>query len=102
VALLSPRLVTAAAVAVLTPAYAWFATGLYPFTWPALAVTVTGGVAVLATGRRRGTRVRAREAKPPVAKAGLVVWAVLLLALGAAGRVGPAPNSHRSAKQSPS
>ena len=81
-ALLPPRLVTAAAVAALAVAYAWFATELYPFTWPALAATLAGGAAVLTAGRRRATPVRAREAKPPASNAGTVVWVVLLLALG--------------------
>ena len=81
--LLPPRLVTAAAVAALAVAYAWFATGLYPFTWPAVAATMTAGAAVLMAARRRGTPVRAREANPPVSWAGTVVWVVLLLALGA-------------------
>jgi hypothetical protein len=83
VALGSPRLVTAAAaVAALAVAYAWFATGLYPFTWPAVAATMAAGVAVLGVGRWRGTPVRARERKPG-ANAGTVVWVVLALALGA-------------------
>ena len=73
---------TAAAVAALAVAYAWFATGLYPFTWPALAATLAGGAAVLTAGRRRATPVRAREATSG-SGAGTVVWVVLALALGA-------------------
>jgi hypothetical protein len=90
---LSPRSVTAAGLATLAAAYAWFATGLYPFTWPALAGTVTGGVAVVALVRLRGTPVRALgppgargcppRQQPPCPKAGAFVWALLVVALGA-------------------
>jgi hypothetical protein len=80
---LSPRFVTAAGPVTLAAvvAYAWFVTGLYPFTWPALAGTVTGGVAVVAVARRRGTPVRALE--PACSPAGAFIWALLVLALGA-------------------
>jgi hypothetical protein len=64
-------------------AYAWMVTALYPFTWPALAGTVTGGAVAVAAGRRRGTPLRAGPASPPVPAAGAVVWGLLLLALGA-------------------
>jgi hypothetical protein len=77
------RLVTAAGVAALTAAYAWFVTGLYPFTWQALAGTFTGGVAVVAAVRQRGARRRAMDPKTAGWRAGAVVWAVLFLALGA-------------------
>ncbi len=77
------RLATAAGVAALTVAYAWFVTGLYPFTWPALAGTITGGVAVVAAARQRGTPRRALDPKAAGWRAGAAVWAVLFLALAA-------------------
>jgi hypothetical protein len=88
VVLPSSRFTTAAGLATLAAAavYAWMVTALYPFTWPALAGTVTGGVAAMAAGaaaRRRGTPDRALQAKPRASNGGALVWALLLLAFAA-------------------
>lgn len=74
------RLGAVAVLAVLI-AYGWWATGLRPFTAPALVVTLATGGVVLAVGARTGRR-RSGETSPPAA-AGLAVWGVLVLALAA-------------------
>ncbi|HEX2179857.1 MAG TPA: hypothetical protein VHL54_10145, partial [Actinomycetota bacterium] len=73
-----------AALAVLV-IYGWWATGLRPFTAPALVVTLATGGVVLAVGARTGRRRPGGTEKPspPVAAAGLAVWGVLVLALAA-------------------
>jgi hypothetical protein len=63
--------------------YAWFVTGLYPFTWPALAATMAAGVVVVAAARRGATPLRVLEPKAASWHTGAVVWAMLFLALGA-------------------
>ncbi len=57
-------------------AYAWWAAGLRPFTWPALAAVGVAGAAVIVSGT-----IRARERAVSAAD-GAVVWAVLLVVLG--------------------
>ena len=61
-------------LAVVTALYAWWAAGLRPFTWPALAAVGAAGIAVilLGTARRRET-----AALPD----GALVWAVLVALL---------------------
>jgi hypothetical protein len=71
------------AVLAALPAYGWWATGLRPFTTPALAVTLATGALVLAAGARAGWG-RQRPAGEPnraTPTAGIWVWAVLVLAL---------------------
>jgi hypothetical protein len=62
--------------AVVAVGYAWVATGLQPFTRPALVATLGGGVAAVLVGRRLS---------PPAAPAALVggawLWAALAGAL---------------------
>jgi hypothetical protein len=55
-------------------AYAWWAAGLRPFTWPALvAVGLAGLAAMLAGTRRRRTDTAGTD--------GAMVWGVLLILL---------------------
>lgn len=54
--------------------YAWWATGLRPFTWPALAAVAVAGVAAIGVGARR-RRV------PALVPGGAVTWAVLVALL---------------------
>jgi hypothetical protein len=68
-----------ASALVAAAAYAWWASGLRPFTAPALLATMAAGVVAIVVGTRRRS-----PAVPPTALGpGLAVWAVLLLALGA-------------------
>lgn len=78
------RLGAVAGLAVLI-AHGWWATGLRPFTAPALVVTLATGGVVLAVGARTGRRRSgvAGNSSPPAAAAGLAVWGVLVLALAA-------------------
>lgn len=66
-------------------AYGWWATGLRPFTVPALAVTLATGAVVIAAGARNGLRHGAPAASGApgsgASRAGLAVWAALLVAL---------------------
>ncbi|MDQ4069019.1 MAG: hypothetical protein M3203_06050 [Actinomycetota bacterium] len=57
-------------------AYAWVASGLRPFTRPALAAVLVAGVVVIALG---SSRRRPSDEHPP----GVAVWAVLVAVLGA-------------------
>ena len=57
---------------VLTVAYAWIATGLRPFTLPALVATLAGGLVVILVGGRLSAPAAAREAVR-----GAWVWLVL-------------------------
>jgi len=60
-----------------TAAYAWWATGLRPFTAPALAAVLLGGLAVMAFGARR---LRMRPVVPAPRHPGR--WAILGAAVG--------------------
>lgn len=62
-------------MAVLAVAYAWFTTGLRPFTLPALVATLAGGLVVIRVGGRLSA---------PVASRDLVRGAWVWLALGGA------------------
>jgi hypothetical protein len=66
-------------------AYGWWATGLRPFTAPALVVTLATGGVVLAVGARTGRRRSGVAEKPSTSAAteGLAVWGILALALAA-------------------
>jgi hypothetical protein len=55
-----------------TAAYAWWAAGLRPFTWPVLLVVTATGVAAIVLGTRRR---RLGTSHPD----GAVVWALLLV-----------------------
>lgn len=57
-----------------TAAYAWWAAGLRPFTWPALLAVGVAWLAAIAAGARRR---RAATSQPD----GAVVWAVVLALL---------------------
>ena len=73
-----PAAVATTVVAVL--AYAWWATGLRPFTDPALAATIGGGLAAMVAGALR------RRSPGPVHAApsgGMAVWVALFAALTA-------------------
>jgi hypothetical protein len=59
-------------------AYAWWASGLRPFSHAALAATVSAGLVAIAVGARRRMPVLA-----PRPRAGEWVWRVLLGALAA-------------------
>lgn len=70
---------TALVVTILAVAgYAWWATGLRPFTRPALAATIGGGLASIALGARRPAPARAT--RRPL-RSGDIVWAMLFVAL---------------------
>ncbi|HEX2046451.1 MAG TPA: hypothetical protein VHF27_01725 [Acidimicrobiales bacterium] len=63
-----------ALVVAVAAAYAWWAAGLRPFTWPVLAAVVVAGIAAVALGTRR-RRVAGDDPD------GAMVWAVLLALL---------------------
>jgi hypothetical protein len=68
------------AVAVVAAAgYAWWATGLRPFTWPSLVAVGAAGVVAFAVGSRR------RDASGPCTRAvsGAWIWGVPLVLLAA-------------------
>ena len=56
-------------------AYAWWAAGLRPFTWPALVAVVVAGTAVIVLAGR------ARRRPPEDKGRGVLVWAVLFALL---------------------
>lgn len=60
------------ASAALVVGYAWIATGLQPFTLPALIATLGGGIVVIMVGRRSSPPVAARETV-----SGAWLWAAL-------------------------
>jgi hypothetical protein len=72
-------LVGAAAVA----AYAWWATGLRTFTWPALVATLAAGLLAMAAGARWLPRRPARRAAPAPDRwrRGVAGWAALAAAV---------------------
>jgi hypothetical protein len=73
------RPIAAVATVLIACGYSWWATAFQPFTGPALAATLAGGLLAVAIG----TRLR-RTAPPwPGAPSGVAVWGGLLLALGA-------------------
>ena len=59
---------------VVTAAYAWWAAGLRPFTWPALAAVGAAGVAAILVGT-------SRRGETPHLPEGALVWAVLVALL---------------------
>ena len=69
----------ASLIAVAVGAYAWWVTGLAPFSAGATVAVVGAGLAAALVGHRR--RPRAATARVP--PAGLAVWAVLVAALAA-------------------
>lgn len=69
-----PLPVVAAVVVAL--AYGWWAAGLRPFTWPALAAVAGAGVAAIAVGTRLPPRPRP-GGDTGDARGGVAVWAVL-------------------------
>ena len=60
-------------------AFAWWASGLRPFTRPALAVTLAAGLAAAAVGGLGG--LGPRPPVPPVPAAGAAIWLALFTAL---------------------
>ena len=60
--------------------YAWWATALRPFTRPALAATLTGGLLFMILGSQFRDVTEESRLAPA---AGAMVWAALLLLLGA-------------------
>ena len=67
-------------LALILAGYSWWATALRPFTLPALAATLTGGLLFMIVG----SRFRVVSGEPtPASAAGALGWAVLLLLLGA-------------------
>lgn len=77
------RLAGGIAVGAGLAAYAWFAAGLAPFTAPALAAVVGGGLAAMVYGMRRLPPRAGRPGPGTGTAAGLVAWVVLVVALAA-------------------
>lgn len=57
-------------------AYAWWATGLRPFSWPALVAVEAAGIVAIAIGARRRLPLEARPSERS-----LMVWGALLAVL---------------------
>ena len=58
-------------------AYAWWATGLRPFTWPALMAVAAAGIVTILLGTRR----RRPLAPPAHTVNGALVWGIVLALL---------------------
>ena len=59
-------------------AYAWWATGLRPFTWPALFAVAAAGIATILVGIRR----RRPPFQPPAgAASGALIWGIVFAVL---------------------
>ena len=72
------RPAVAASAGLAVAAYAWFTTGLRPFTGPALGAVLAGGIAAIAIG---GVLRRHRPIDRPVrAPPGTGAWLILLVA----------------------
>jgi hypothetical protein len=57
----------------------WWATGLRPFTWPALIATVAAGLGAVVAGHRGGVGAGRSGTRP--LRPGAAVWAALFVAL---------------------
>lgn len=68
-----PRSLGLAGVAVGTLVYAWWATGLRPFSWPAYVAVGAAGVVAIVFGTRRRTSSRPGDRRVP----GAWMWGVL-------------------------
>lgn len=75
------QFVTRGAACSAAAAYAWWATGLRPFSGPLTAAVVGAGIAAMAAGAAFGRRPRRRPAEIPGRRA--AVWAGLFAALAA-------------------